>query len=291
MGRGRQGWIRRPVAGAPARPLGAGVGDAGQARHDTDELEGRQRALSRQDVIERAFDIVVGSLLLVVALPVILLTAVGSAIALRAWPFFVQDRIGRDGKVFRFVKVRTLPPTTAAYADKYELAEVTIPRFTRILRALHLDELPQLALVVAGRMSLVGPRPEMPALTAALPRHFATSRSLVRPGCTGLWQVGVHCDGLISEAPEYDSLYIQHHSVRLDVWIMAQTALKVVRGGQARITLADVPAWACPRDAGVTAPTISPRDHVVIDLAAELAVELAVDVARPAPQAMFDLEA
>jgi lipopolysaccharide/colanic/teichoic acid biosynthesis glycosyltransferase len=248
---------------------GAGA-SAGRGRHDTldaDDIEVAQRVLSRQDVQKRIVDIVMGTVLLLVAVPVILVTAIGSAIALRAWPFFVQDRIGRGGQTFKFVKVRTLPPATNAYADKYALADVDIPAFTRVLRKLHLDELPQLALVVTGRMSLVGPRPEMPGLHAQLPRHFATLRSLVRPGCTGLWQVSEHCDGLIGEAPGCDSLYVQHHSTRFDLWIMWQTLVKVVRGGRSAISLADVPDWVLARVAAPV-PLESDVPPIVIDLTA-----------------------
>jgi lipopolysaccharide/colanic/teichoic acid biosynthesis glycosyltransferase len=222
-------------------------------------LQTAERNRSRQDVVDRAFDLVVASLLLLLALPVILLTALGSAIALRAWPFFVQDRVGRNGELFRFVKVRTLPPTTNAYADKYALSEVSIPRFMSLLRAVHLDELPQLALVVIGKMSLVGPRPEMPGLSAELPRHVARSRTLVRPGLTGLWQVSERCDGLIVEAPEFDAHYVQHHTVRLDLWIIVQTVVKILHGGKGSVTLADVPAWTGPAAAAV-------GRHDVLDL-------------------------
>jgi len=197
-----------------------------------------------RDWLKRGVDLLVGLTLLALCLPVILVIAVGSAVTLRAWPFFVQDRVGRDGETFRFLKIRTLPPSTNAYADKYALAEVDIPRFTRLLRGLHLDELPQLLLVVLGRMSLVGPRPEMPTLHAELPPGFAHARSRVRPGCTGLWQVGVDCDGLIGEAPEYDTYYVTHRSQRLDLWILWQTVRKVVRGGAGQVVLRDVPAWA-----------------------------------------------
>ena len=213
-----------------------------------------------QDGLKRAVDLVVGLILLAACLPVIVVIAVGSAITLRASPFFVQDRVGRDGETFRFLKIRTLPSSTNAYADKYALADLDIPRFTRLLRALHLDELPQLLLVVLGRMSLVGPRPEMPTLHAALPPSFAQARSRVRPGCTGLWQVGVDCDGLIGEAPEYDAYYVAHQTQRLDLWILWQTVRKVVRGGAGQVQLGDVPAWA-------TGPLVDTGgDLTVIDL-------------------------
>ena len=202
-----------------------------------------ERAEARADRVKRVVDVVVASALLLAVLPVIAILALVSAASLRAWPFFVQDRIGRNGRTFRFVKIRTLPPATAAYADKYALADVRVPTATRLMRALHLDELPQLVLVVAGTMSLVGPRPEMPGLHDALPGHVARARTLVRPGVTGLWQVGAHCDGLIGESPEYDACYVRHRSLRFDLWILLQTARKVLQGGRGHVRLDALPAW------------------------------------------------
>jgi hypothetical protein len=84
----------------------------------------------------------------------------------------------------------------------------------------------------------------MPTLHAALPAGFALARSRVRPGCTGLWQVGVDCDGLIGESPQYDTFYVTHRNQRLDLWILWQTVRKVVRGGAGQVGLHDVPTWA-----------------------------------------------
>jgi lipopolysaccharide/colanic/teichoic acid biosynthesis glycosyltransferase len=143
-------------------------------------------------VAKRTFDIVVASILLLIAIPTILFCAVGTAISLRCWPFFTQERIGRDGRTFLFVKLRTLPAHAPRYASKYQLVALQIPRFSLALRKLHLDELPQLFLVVLGKMSLVGPRPEMPNLTDQFDSEFAKQRTSVRPGCTGLWQISEH---------------------------------------------------------------------------------------------------
>lgn len=233
---------------------------------DLRAMAAAERAGVRVDRAKRVVDVVVASTLLLAVLPVIVGLALVSAASLRAWPFFVQDRIGRDGRTFRFVKVRTLPACTAAYADKYALAEVRVPTTTRLMRALHLDELPQLALVVAGTMSLVGPRPEMPGLHDALPGHAARTRTLVRPGVTGLWQVGVHCDGLIGESPEYDACYVRHRSLRFDLWILAQTVRKVLRGGRGHVRLDALPAW-------VEASTDRPPVTTVIDLTSAIAAD------------------
>src|SRR4051812_1198443 len=124
-------------------------------------------------IAKRVVDLVVATLLLVVALPIIAVSALITMAVLRTSPFFSQTRIGRNGEPFKLLKVRTLPKSTPRYANKYEVARMRIPAFSRMLRRLHLDELPQLLLVLTGKMSLVGPRPEMPSLYGAFDAHFA----------------------------------------------------------------------------------------------------------------------
>jgi lipopolysaccharide/colanic/teichoic acid biosynthesis glycosyltransferase len=182
--------------------------------------------------------------LIVVTLPVLAFTVVASIVLLRSNPFFAHERIGRNGRPFRFIKVRTLPVETAAYAAKYALDPHAIPPLCRKLRRLHLDELPQLFLVLRGTMAIVGPRPEMPGLHAQLPASFAEARTSVRPGCTGLWQIGDACQGLIGEAPAYDLHYVGNANLRLDAWILWRTVLKVT--GHGTVSLDDIPAWAAP---------------------------------------------
>ncbi|MGH9275579.1 MAG: sugar transferase [Acidimicrobiales bacterium] len=201
----------------------------------------------RIDVYRRAFDIVVSAFLVLLTLPIVLIAAVGSTISLRAWPFFSQGRIGRDGERFLFLKVRTLRPDVPGYIDKHQLDQSQIPAFCSLLRRLHLDELPQLLLVLQGKMSLVGPRPEMGYLHRRMPQSFAQLRTSVRPGCTGLWQVSIASAELISESPHYDRYYLAHRTLRLDLWILYRTAINMVGIGGC-ITLDDVPAWAQRRD-------------------------------------------
>ena len=191
--------------------------------------------------MKRTADLVLGTALAVLALPAIVLIALGAAIALRASPFFVQRRVGMGGRLIPMVKLRTLPRSAPRYASKYDLDEVCIPRFTAFLRRMHLDELPQLFLVPLGYLSLVGPRPEMPGMHALAERAFADERVQVRPGCTGLWQISEAAAGLIWEAPEYDRYYLRNRSTRLDAWIMWRTAL-VLSGVGSPLTLERLPA-------------------------------------------------
>jgi lipopolysaccharide/colanic/teichoic acid biosynthesis glycosyltransferase len=201
----------------------------------------------RADLYRRAFDLAASLVLVALTLPVLVLVTLTSAAALRAWPLFVQDRIGRGGKPFRFVKVRTLPVEVPVYVDKHALASYEVPAVCQVLRKLHLDELPQLALVLLGRMSLVGPRPEMAHLHEGM-GAFGAERTAVRPGCTGLWQVSESCTGLIGAAPEYDRFYLHHRSLRLDLWILFRTALKMT-GIAEGVTIDGIPGWVVPAGA------------------------------------------
>lgn len=215
---------------------------------------------ANQAIVKRTIDIVVASILLVATLPFILLAAIATAVTLRAWPFFTQDRVGRNGKTFRFVKLRTLPTHAPRYTGKYELTELHLPWFSRNLRRLHLDELPQLLLVVVGKMSLVGPRPEMQYLHDEFDPLTAEARTSVRPGCTGLWQVSSHNDGMIYEHLEFDRHYLAHASPRLDAWIVWQT-LRVVTpiGGKRLDSLNELPDWA-------RQPQSAPANAVAVEL-------------------------
>jgi lipopolysaccharide/colanic/teichoic acid biosynthesis glycosyltransferase len=201
---------------------------------------------------KRAVDLVLGVLVTIVSAPVIAVLAIVSSARFRAWPLFVQERLGRDGHPFRFVKIRSLPLNTPSSADKYEIGPATT-RWGRFLRGSHLDELPQIWLVVSGRMSLVGPRPEMPELAATFEPTFVEERLLVRPGITGPWQVSTGAERLIGEAPEFDRLYLAHASARFDTWLLLRTLGVLV--GMKPIPLDRFPAWVLDERAGADVPT------------------------------------
>ena len=205
---------------------------------------------------KRAFGLLAGVALSIVTAPAIVLLAVGSAVSFRAWPLFVQKRLGRGGRPFNFVKLRSLPIDTPADADKYTIATTTTTRWGSFLRASHLDELPQCWLVLTGRMSLVGPRPEMPALAATFDASFMEERLAVRPGITGPWQVSTACSGLIGEAPEFDRLYLAHAGPRLDAWVLLRTAGVLI--GRRALPFERFPGWARngSRPAGAPRPDV-----------------------------------
>src|SRR5207248_607570 len=134
--------------------------------------------------VKRVIDVVLGGVLSLLALPVLLVLALGTAIAFRAWPFFVQRRVGEGGDLFPMVKLRTLPPGAPKYATKHALPEMRVPAFADFLRRTHLDELPQLLLVPLGWMSLVGPRPKMPDEFEPVDPRYGRTRLTVPQGCT-----------------------------------------------------------------------------------------------------------
>jgi lipopolysaccharide/colanic/teichoic acid biosynthesis glycosyltransferase len=194
---------------------------------------------------KRTLDIGLASIALVLLAPLVAVLLAGSTVVFRANPLFVQTRVGRHGRPIRVPKIRSIPANSPPTADKHALAQVPIPRWGRMLRRSHLDELPQLWPVLIGRMSLIGPRPEMPWLAERFTAEHVALRATVRPGITGLWQISDASGGLIHERPEYDLFYVCHLSIALDLWIAIRTIRLYLPGGDA-VTLNDLPRWVNP---------------------------------------------
>ncbi|MGA9531853.1 MAG: sugar transferase, partial [Anaerolineales bacterium] len=149
--------------------------------------------------------------------------------------FFRQARLGRGGKIFYVLKLRTMQQDAEA-DGRAHWAQEGDPRATtigRLLRAAHIDEAPQFWNVLTGEMSLVGPRPERPELVEELEQEipFYRARLLVKPGITGWAQVnygkGASIEGS-AEKLEYDLYYIKHRGLLLDMWIVLRTIGAVV---------------------------------------------------------------
>ena len=225
------------------------------------------RAFKRSDlpstatlVRQRLLDVTVGTALALVALPILAVFAGLCALTLRTSPLFVAARPGRREQQLRVVKLRTLPRTYPKIALKPELVGHHMPALCSWLRRHHLDELPQLLEVVAGRMSLVGPRPRQNHEVDALHPEFDHLRREVRQGCTGLWQISVAADGFLSDAADYDLFYLRHMNLRLDLWILVRTIGRLL-GIAKPVTLSDVPSWALRRErvwAGTPYPKAEP---------------------------------
>ena len=189
-------------------------------------------------VIRRGLELLLTVLILPILLPVIAVVALIVRLDSSGPIFFLQNRVGRRGRVFRMVKFRTMyhgasGPSFTAADDK------RVTRVGTILRRFRLDEVPQLINVLRGDMSWVGPRPEALTLDEEYVRdipHFAL-RGIVRPGVTGWAQIN---QGYAHEAEEmrhkleYDLYYLKHCSLWLDVMIVLRTFAVLFGGTGAR---------------------------------------------------------
>jgi O-antigen biosynthesis protein WbqP len=202
-----------------------------------------RQAAMRGRFAKRAFDAVVGLILCVLITPVVLTLMVILAIQHRSpRVVFIHQRVGYRTRLITVPKLRTLHLETHPYADKTLVDLVPVSRFANFLRRSHLDELPQLYLVPIGRLSLVGPRPRMQEEAALdVDPRFRLVRTAVPLGCTGLWQVGAHTGGRVSDAPEYDYFYVRHRTLRMDLWIMWRTVAQLY--GAKGVSLDRVPRW------------------------------------------------
>jgi lipopolysaccharide/colanic/teichoic acid biosynthesis glycosyltransferase len=166
----------------------------------------------------------------VAAVPMLLIASL-VAISMGRPVLFRQRRVGRDGVPFEVFKFRTMRPDRRGRAiivdeDRRRTHKSTRdPRHTavgRFLRKYSLDELPQIFNVLRGEMSIVGPRPELPAVVANYP-HGLDRRHAVKPGLTGLWQVSARGDGPMHEHGEWDLAYVERVSLRTDLSIIVRT--------------------------------------------------------------------
>jgi len=191
----------------------------------------------RVDFELRVLDVVLASLILLVAPPLLLLIA-GALLLTSGLPLFYRgERVGKDGRFFEMLKFRTLQRGAEERLGPYlgpELAERTGAETTRLgrrLRAMQLDELPQLWNILRGDMSFVGPRPIRPRffeqLAEELPAYW--QRLVVRPGLTGFAQVRHGYETSMAEKLAHDLEWIADRSVRLYLRTLFATAWRVLR--------------------------------------------------------------
>jgi exopolysaccharide biosynthesis polyprenyl glycosylphosphotransferase len=216
----------RPVAGLPLLHM------------DHPEFTGARQ------LIKSAFDRAIAVSAVTLLLPVFFAIAAAIKLGDGGPAFFLQTRVGKDGKHFTLYKFRTM-----VVDAEQRLAELTPlndgkgllfkvrqdPRITRVggwLRRHSLDELPQLLNVLAGDMSLVGPRPALPDETSAYEYHVRR-RLAVKPGITGLWQVNGRSDLSWDEAVRLDVSYVENWSFVLDLQILWKTWSAVWHGNGA----------------------------------------------------------
>lgn len=178
--------------------------------------------------LKRLLDLGLALALLLVTFPLMPIIALGIKLSSGGPAFYIQERVGRSGRVFRLFKFRTMSVGADAEGPWTLKADPRVFPFGRLLRLTRLDELPQLINVLKGDMSFVGPRPESLVLVelykSAIPYYHL--RSAVRPGLTGWAQVNYPYGSSVEDAVEklkYDLHYIQHLSLLFDVQIVLRT--------------------------------------------------------------------
>jgi exopolysaccharide biosynthesis polyprenyl glycosylphosphotransferase len=202
----------------------------------------RAPALSEyQRFAKRGFDLFFGAVALVLAFPFMVLIALVIWIFDGRPVFFLQKRVGENGRIFNMYKFRTMVKNADQLKETVEQTDAEgnlihksqdDPRVTgvgRFLRRFSLDELPQILNVLVGTMSLVGPRPELPYLVE---RYHAWQRKrfAVPPGITGWWQVNGRSERVMHLHTEDDLYYINNYSIWLDIQILVRTLWVVVIG-------------------------------------------------------------
>jgi exopolysaccharide biosynthesis polyprenyl glycosylphosphotransferase len=205
-------------------------------------LDMRAPALTEmQRLTKRFFDIFFTTLIMIPVLPMILFISLLILIFDGRPIFFIQNRVGENGQLFKFYKFRTMKvgaeKMNAAVAIKNEKGEMIIkrkndPRVTtigRFLRRFSLDELPQFFNILRGTMSLVGPRPELPELVKNY-QPWQRARFSIPQGLTGWWQIHGRSDRPMHLNTEDDLYYIEHYSIWMDFSILIRTFWIIFRG-------------------------------------------------------------
>lgn len=187
------------------------------------------------EFLKKILEAAISLVLLAIFLPFSPLVILAVKLTSKGPLFFIQDRVGKDGKIFKTVKFRSMVDN--AEKNGAQWATKNDPRVTkvgRILRKTRIDEIPQLFLVLSGKISLIGPRPERPEFVEQLQQEipFYKERLIVKPGVTGWAQVmGPDYGGSKEETLEklqYDLYYVKNRSLALDLSIVLKTIKTVL---------------------------------------------------------------
>ena len=208
----------------PATLIGLGGGLLGLLTH-----------LARRyfEIAKEVVDVALGSILLVLCSPLILLCMLMVRWASKGPVIYRQVRVGRDGRLFTMYKLRTMVIDAETHGIQWaSKGDSRVIPICRWMRRSHVDELPQLINVIKGDMSLVGPRPERPEILTKLKQHYpeVEQRLLVRPGITGLAQVRSGYDTTIAafrRKLDADLEYIAKRRWSVELAILARTLTKL----------------------------------------------------------------
>jgi len=187
--------------------------------------------------LKRLMDIIISTLILILSFPIILITGIFIKTESKGPVFYLQERSGLNGKIFKIIKFRSMRNDAEKQSGPVWSTKDD-PRITKVgkfIRKVRIDELPQMVNVLKGEMSLVGPRPERPFFVEKLSEEipFYKRRLKVRPGVTGWAQVKHKYDETIEDVKEklrFDLFYIENMSLRNDMKILVRTVFVVLFG-------------------------------------------------------------
>ncbi|RFU63990.1 sugar transferase [Peribacillus glennii] len=209
--------------------------------HDYSIVKSSKLSLSRQVMqylyIKRIIDLILAAAGLLISLPAILIFSVLIMAETPGSPFYIQKRVGKNGKCFNIIKLRSMRVDAEKNGAKW--AEKNDSRITKVgafIRKTRIDELPQFLMVLKGDMSIVGPRPERPVFVEQFNSDINgfENRLLVKPGLTGLAQVNGGYDISPKEKLHYDLEYIKNLSFALEMKIILKTFKVILTGDGAR---------------------------------------------------------
>lgn len=201
--------------------------------------------LKIEEIIKRAIDIIGSIIGIILLIPITIAIYLANLISKDKGPiFYTQERYGKDGKIFKMYKYRSMVVGADEKLEKY-LAEneearkeyqkykklKDDPRVTKVgdfIRKTSIDEFPQFINVLKGEMTLVGPRPYLPKEREDINGFFNYITS-VKPGVTGFWQVNGRSDVTFVDRLEMDMNYYYNHTLKLDIKIIKQTVEKLVK--------------------------------------------------------------
>ncbi|MBW8350265.1 sugar transferase [Bacillus sp. IITD106] len=194
-------------------------------------------------IIKRTIDIIGALTALIISLPIFFIVSVFYLFGDNRGPvLFKQDRVGKDGKIFKIYKFRSMVMNADEklrvnkelyrkyIQNSYKLEPQEDPRITKLgnfLRKTSLDELPQIINVLKGEMSLVGPRPVIKQELREYGNKVNQFLS-VKPGMSGYWQVSGRSNVVYPERVDVELYYVRHQSLKLDLWILIKTVQIVV---------------------------------------------------------------
>jgi len=192
-----------------------------------ENLKEREKGL--YDKLKRIIDIALASFIILLTFPLWPFIAIAIKLEDRGPIFYKQERVGKNKKIFKLIKFRSMIPEAEKEGPKWaEIEDERVTKVGRILRRIHLDEFPQMLNVLKGDISLVGPRPERPEFVAQLEKEvpYYHIRHIIKPGFTGWAQIKFRYGRSVMDSFEkfqYDLYYLKNRSLILDIRILLKT--------------------------------------------------------------------